>query len=85
LVQLLAHESAVADPLSAVSRVTRLLAASEGLTRDTAHRLLKKVRKNGRFHLVIDAAAASGQLAVHAATMKLLAAGKNNDNKLLGI
>ncbi len=65
--QLLAQEE---DPLTAVTRVSRLL---EGVvSQDTATHLLQKVRKSARFHLVLDAGAASGRLAVHKAVMKLL-------------
>jgi hypothetical protein len=67
LVQLLAQEE---DPLTAVTRVSRLL---EGVvSQDTATLLLQKVRKSARFHLVLDAGAASGRLTVHKAVMKLL-------------
>ncbi len=58
------------DPLTAVTRVSRLL---EGVvSQDTATLLLQKVRKSARFHLVLDAGAASGRLALHKAVMKLL-------------
>jgi hypothetical protein len=60
----------VEDPLTAVTRVSRLL---EGVvSQDTATLLLQKVRKSARFHLVLDAGAASGRLALHKAVMKLL-------------
>jgi len=50
------------DPLAIVTRVTRLL---EGVvTRDTATALLKKARKSARFHLVLDAAAASASRSI---------------------
>ena len=65
--QLLAQEE---DPLTAVTLVSRLL---EGVvSQDTATLLLQKVRKSARFHLVLDAGAASGRLALHKAVMKLL-------------
>ncbi len=79
LVQLLAQEE---DPLTAVTRVSRLL---EGVvSQDTATHLLQKVRKSARFHLVLDAGAASGRLAVHTAVMKLLPPSKTT-LALLGI
>ena len=80
LVQLLVQESTLKDPLTVVTRVALLLS---GVTGDTALRLLKKVQKSARFPLVVDAAAASGQLTVHAALMQLLPTGKTT-LKLLG-
>ena len=80
LVQLLVQESTLKDPLTVVTRVALLLS---GVTGDTALRLLKKVQKSVRFPLVLDAAAAGGQLTVHAALMQLLLPGKTT-LKLLG-
>jgi hypothetical protein len=78
-VQLLAQEE---DPLTAVTLVSRLL---EGVvSQDTATLLLQKVRKSARFHLVLDAGAASGRLALHKAVMKLLPPSKTT-LALLGI
>ncbi len=79
LVQLLTQ---VEDPLTAVTRISRLL---EGVvSQDTATLLLQKVRKSARFHLVLDAGAASGRLALHKAVMKLLPPSKTT-LALLGI
>ena len=68
--------SKMTDPLAIVTRVTRLL---EGVvTRDTATALLKRARKSARFHLVLDAAAASGKMAVHSAILNVLPPSKTN-------